>query len=298
MPRLARVLTTHTRRCDTTSAVGAPADAALRFACVPDTHQICVVDRAGRLVEVFGEQGSGAGQFEHPCDVIVVSPRFHGEDATIDRLALVAVADRGNDRVQVFEPEGQLVGIIDGREAAVADAGRHGWPFFRLGGVATFREPVRLEWADPHLIVIDERGGRTSIDLALALLPVFDAWLAGASAPMLAAAHHHFRHKVGRDMLAAPLAAIETALGRAWMAAGDIGAAARLWSLSWPAALPAALREAHAAERDRAVTAAAFRAGGLARVAPVRAAIRQSLGAFAVLPALDRERGPASREAC
>ena len=36
---------------------------------------------------------------------------------------------------------------------------------------------------------------------------------------------------------AAPLAAIETALGTASLEAGDADAAARLWSLSWPGAL-------------------------------------------------------------
>ena len=78
---------------------------------------------------------------------------------------------------------------------------------------------------------------------------------------MLAAAHHHFRHKVRSDMLAAPLAAIETALGTASLEAGDADAAARLWSLSWPAALDRRAREAHADVRDRAAMAAAFRLG-------------------------------------
>jgi hypothetical protein len=92
-------------------------------------------------------------------------------------------------------------------------------------------------------------------------------------------------------MLAEPLGAIETALGTASLEAGDVDAAARLWSLAWPVALDRQAREAHVSRRDRAATAAAFRLGGTARVAAVRAAIRQSLGAFA-LPALaDGDRG-------
>jgi hypothetical protein len=266
------------------------------FACCPETDQIAVIDAFGRVCEVFGEVGDGPGQFDQPSHVIVVSPRFEGEDAQVEGIALVAVADRGNNRVQIFEPEGQLVAIIGAAADAIEPAtewrdARAGWPFFRVGGDPRLEAPVRLEWADPLLVVVGADGSRTPIDLAAALLPSFDAWLSTASRPMLAAAHHHFRHKVRSDMLAAPLAAIETALGSASLEAGDADAAARLWSLSWPAALERTSREAHADVRDRAAMAAAFRLGGIARVGAVRAAIRQSLGAFA-LPALtDGDRG-------
>src|SRR3712207_2074898 len=64
-----------------------------RFACCPETDQIAVIDAAGRLCEVFGEAGSGPGQFDQPSHVIVVSPRFEGEDAHVEGIALVAVAD-------------------------------------------------------------------------------------------------------------------------------------------------------------------------------------------------------------
>jgi hypothetical protein len=280
------------------------------FACCPETDQIAVIDANGRLCEVFGEKGSGPGQFDQPSHVIVVSPRFEGEDAHVEGIALVAVADRGNNRVQIFEPEGQLVATIGAAaDAAVAPTewrdARAGWPFFRVGGDPRLDAPVRLEWADPLLVVVGADGSRTPIDLAAALLPSFDAWLATASRPMLAAAHHHFRHKVRSDMLAAPLAAIETALGTASLEAGDADAAARLWSLSWPGALARAAREAHADVRDRAAMAAAFRLGGIARVGAVRAAIRQSLGAFALPRLTDRDGdrgGPVPRrmfgEAC
>jgi hypothetical protein len=267
------------------------------FACCPETHQIAVIDAAGRLCEVFGDAGTGPGQFDRPSHVIVVSPRFEGEDRDhVEGIDLVAVADRGNNRVQIFEPEGQLVAIIGAPADAVEPAtewrdARAGWPFFRVGGDPRLDAPVRLEWADPLLVVVGADGSRTPIDLAAALLPSFDAWLATASRPMLAAAHHHFRHKVRSDMLAAPLAAIETALGCASLEAGDVDAAARLWSLSWPAALARPEREAHADARDRAAMAGAFRLGGIARVGAVRAAIRQSLGAFALPVLAEGDRG-------
>ena len=269
------------------------------FASCPDSHQICVIDSLGRLCEVFGEAGSGPGQFDRPSHVIVVSPRFEGEDATVDGIDLVAVADRGNNRIQIFEPEGQLVAIIgapDGASAVACDFrdARAGWPFFRVDGDPRLDAPVRLEWADPLLVVVGADGTRTPIDLAAALLPSFDAWLATASRPMLAAAHHHFRHKVRSDMLAEPLGAIETALGTASLEAGDVDAAARLWSLAWPASLDRQAREAHVRRRDHAATAAAFRLGGTTRVATVRAAIRQSLGAFALPGLADRDRGGSS----
>jgi hypothetical protein len=266
------------------------------FACCPDTDQIAVIDAQGRLCELFGEAGRGPGQFDQPSHVIVVSPRFEGEDVHVEGIELVAVADRGNNRVQVFEPEGQLVAIIGAAAGSTEPVtewrdARAGWPFFRVGGDPALAAPVRLEWADPLLVVVGADGSRTPIDLAAALLPSFEAWLATASRPMLATAHHHFRHKVRSDMLAAPLAAIETALGVASLEAGDADAAARLWSLSWPAALDRPARAAHADVRDRAAMAAAFRLGGIARVGAVRAAIRQSLGAFA-LPVLADRGGP------
>jgi hypothetical protein len=62
-----------------------------------------------------------------------------------------------------------------------------------------------------------------------------------------------------------------------------------VWSLSLPAAL--GRREAHAGVRDRAAMAAAFRLGGIVRVGTVRAAIRQSLGAFALPVLTDGDRG-------
>jgi hypothetical protein len=272
----------------------------LRVACDPAEHHICVVDAEGALLEVFGEHGSLPGQFDQPSDVIVVSPRFDGEDAGVARLDLLVVADRGNHRLQVFEPEGQLVAIIGApspSDAGAASGGREGWPFFRPGPHAYLHDPAQLRWEDPWLVVIDGAGRETRVDLAEALLPSFDEWLAAASTPLLAAAHHHFRHKVRNDSLAEPLASIETALGCAWLSAGDVDAVSRLWSLGWAPQLAMATRDQHAAERDRAAMRAAFRLGGAAPVARVRAAIRLSMGVFAAWPGADRDGGRATREA-
>jgi hypothetical protein len=271
---------------------------AFHVACDPASHQICVVDGEGALLEVFGQYGTLPGEFNYPSDVVVVSPRFDGEDPAAERLDLVVVADRGNHRLQVFEPEGQLVAIIGSPERTDAspEGSRDGWPFFRSGPQAYLHDPAQLRWEDPWLVVIDGAGRETRVDLAVALLPSFEEWLAAASTPMLASAHHHFRHKARNASLAEPLAAIETALGLAWLASGDLDATSRLWSLGWAPQLAADVRERHAAERDRAAMRAAFRLGA-SSVARVRAAIRLSQGVFAAWPGADRDRGRATREA-
>ena len=109
----------------------APSGAAPRFRAAgasraaPRPDQIAVIDAIGGLCEVFGEPGAGPGQFDQPSHVIVVSPRFEGEDAQVEGIALVAVADRGNNRVQIFEPEGQLVAIV-GAPADSTESSRSG----------------------------------------------------------------------------------------------------------------------------------------------------------------------------
>src|SRR4029453_9709222 len=72
----------------------APAAPSIRVPCDPTTHQICVVDERGALLGVFGDPGALPGQFDRPSDVIVVSPRFDGEEMTVGRMDLVVVADR------------------------------------------------------------------------------------------------------------------------------------------------------------------------------------------------------------
>ena len=83
---------------------------------------------------------------------------------------------------------------------------------------------------------------------------------------MLAAAHHHFRHKARHQALAEPLAAIETALGERVARGGDVDARRpALESRLDAAAGRVAMRGPHVAARDRAAMRAAFRLGGAAR---------------------------------
>lgn len=66
---------------------------------VADTgnHRIQVFDENGRCLFAFGERGTGPGEFDEPCDV------------TIARTGHVIVADKMNDRLQFFTPDGKFV---------------------------------------------------------------------------------------------------------------------------------------------------------------------------------------------
>jgi DNA-binding beta-propeller fold protein YncE len=59
--------------------------------------RIAKVDRNGDWVTSWGEHGSAPGQFSTPHDIAV------------DAQGLVYVADRGNRRIQVFDPDGTFV---------------------------------------------------------------------------------------------------------------------------------------------------------------------------------------------
>jgi hypothetical protein len=258
------------------------------------------MDGRGRWVESFGEQGRKPGQFDRPSDATLVMPMFEGEESAESAYtALVAVADRMNHRVQIFEPAGQFVtalGSPDTQDAAppsVAEpTSRDGWPFFRVTPDMSFNEPVRLRWRAPVLEVTEAGGATHQIDLAYAMLPRFEDWLAGATLHALVAAQHHLRFCIRQTPgIALPLLQIETALGEAWLRARDIDAVARLWSLPWPAGLDADQIRVEATARDRLAVATAFTLGSAHRVLRVRAALR------AALPGLPRQVGPDDRKA-
>lgn len=59
-------------------------------------------DHQGELISSWGGPGNGEGEFNIP----------HGVCA--DRMGRVWTADRDNDRVQIFDPKGELLHIIDG----------------------------------------------------------------------------------------------------------------------------------------------------------------------------------------
>jgi hypothetical protein len=281
------------------------------YVCDALAHSIHVLDTQGRWIESFGEQGSAPGRFDHPSDATLVMPMFEGEDtAEYADGALVAVADRMNHRVQIFEPAGQFVAALGRPEVtAVAAANHHvdvlttlvrdGWPFFRVTPNPVITEPVRLRWRAPLLEVTEASGTRHQLDLAYAMLPRFEDWLASATLHALIAAQHHLRFCVRQTAgIALPLLQIETALGAAWLTAGDTEATARLWSLPWPAGIEADRLRAEAASRDRLATAAAFTLRSAHRLLRVRAALRAALpGAMAItstrkprhLPPTDRK---------
>jgi hypothetical protein len=69
-------------------------------------HRVIVFDAKGQFLRQWGSKGTGPGQFAfvgggHPHCVVM------------SREGLLYVCDRGNDRIQVFTKQGQLVEIID-----------------------------------------------------------------------------------------------------------------------------------------------------------------------------------------
>lgn len=259
----------------------------MSYVCDARSHQIHVLDSRGRWVESFGEQGRQPGQFDVPSDATLVMPMFEGEEsAESAHAALVAVADRMNHRVQIFEPAGQFVTALGSPSGVPADPAadvaeptdRDGWPFFRVGPDMNFHEPVRLRWRAPWLEVTEASGATHRVDLAYAMLPRFEDWLAGATLHALVAAQHHLRFCIRPTTGSAlPLLEIETALGETWLRARDIDAVARLWSLPWPAGVAADRIRIEAAHRDRLAIATAFSLGSAHRVLRVRAALRSAL---------------------
>ena len=143
--------------------MNAPTFRNLTFRCDPAMHRVIVSDASGHVLLEFGGYGSQPGAFDTPIDAALVRPEFFGEplfpevgpgddvDDLIDPW--IAVADYGNRRVQVFELDGALVGIIDGD---------------LLGGANG--RPCGLRWRDPVLEVEGVDGARTRLHLGAAML--------------------------------------------------------------------------------------------------------------------------------
>jgi hypothetical protein len=152
---------------------------------VADTwnHRVQVFDGRGALKFSFGGIGNGHGQFRAPSDLVIAHPvlPFEGDKGTVTAPVLV-VADQWNARVQVFDLDGAWLGTLAGRPKTdnAADLSA-GWPFFRLAEAGLPRDPVRLAWHAPHLVVTGGNGRVHKIDLAAALLPSLDEWRAHAS---------------------------------------------------------------------------------------------------------------------
>lgn len=72
-------------------------------------NRIQVFDTLGNLVGGWGQKGTGPDEFDGPVDIAV------GFDEREPRkFAFVAVADKGNDRVQLFDRQGKLLRSITG----------------------------------------------------------------------------------------------------------------------------------------------------------------------------------------
>lgn len=162
---------------------------------VADTwnHRVQVFNGRGELQMAFGGFGHADGQLHAPSDVAVVTPQLPWEtDGT--SVPMLAVADEWNQRLQVFSTDGTWLATLGGHGVDAAP-GTHGqgWPFFRVGGVAVPRHPVRLSWQAPWLTVIDGNGRASRLDLAAAMLPGFEAWLDASTLAERAHARRYFR---------------------------------------------------------------------------------------------------------
>jgi len=157
------------------------------FVCDAWNHRVQVFDGLGRPRFAFGGFGCGDGQFDTPSDIVVVCPLFEGEEidpAAPDAGAWLAVADRSNNRVQVFGLDGVLVGVIDGQQRPTVvhpAAEMAGWPCFRPGIAPSMWFPVRLAWKAPSLEIVSANGAVTRVNLAVALLPDFETWRRAAT---------------------------------------------------------------------------------------------------------------------
>jgi hypothetical protein len=176
-------------------ARSASSDASLwNYLCDPIAHLIHVLDECHRPMFSFGGFGSGEGQLDTPTDVAVVwiDPV---DSALAADFPVLAVADRGNHRVQLFELDGAPIGVLGDRNADAPRghwAPRTGWPLFRLGSLPPIPFPSRLTWRSPYLDVVCLGAIVVRIDLAAALLPDFSVWIGDAPLSALRQAFRRF----------------------------------------------------------------------------------------------------------
>ena len=262
-------------------STGTPATTRL-FVCDAWNHRIQVLDGQGAVVGGFGGHGAGPGQLDVPSDVVLVRPRFAGETPDDDDpdILMLAVADSWNCRVQIFDLTGACVGAVGGAnetqgvEGDMQPATRQGWPFLRTGSHPVLTFPTRLTWRSPHLEVHCAGGVVRRVDLAYAMLPTFSTWRAACSEPALSAARAYFRGRSGGPELpAAALAQMETDLGGAMLARGDVGSAAALWAEAWPAGLDRPGMKGQLAQRCERMLPGVGRRGGADLVRTVAAQV-------------------------
>jgi hypothetical protein len=196
------------------------------YVCDPVNHCIDVVDAQARPLFSFGGFGPRRGQFNAPADVAIVSTD-PGDPSLTEDSAVLAVADRGNHRVQFFELDGASLSSIEGPVSPRPRTGwpaRSGWPFFRLATIPRLVLPSRLEWRPPFLDVTTVGGAIVRLNMLSALLPGFNEWLGRASSTVLRHALDHFLQEPYRDeipmsylqRIAERLKPSETDLRRGW----------------------------------------------------------------------------------
>jgi hypothetical protein len=120
------------------------------YLCDSESHMVNVLDESGYPLFSFGGYGQEAGQLDTPVDVAILSIDGSEIQSAID--AVVAVAERGNHRVQFFELDGAPLGTVEHKQ-------RHG-----------FWLPSRLEWERRQLRVASSSGETVLLDVASALL--------------------------------------------------------------------------------------------------------------------------------
>jgi DNA-binding beta-propeller fold protein YncE len=117
--------------------------------------------RDGKFISQWGTRGTGAGEFHLPHSIV------------IDNQQRVIVGDRENDRIQVFDLDGQLleiwpgfapygialdssqrVFVADGRASQILRLNEAGMVDLRLGGKGHALGQFEL----PHMLAIDSAG--------------------------------------------------------------------------------------------------------------------------------------------
>ena len=171
---------------------GTTAEATRLFVADTWNHRVQVFDGRGRMKLAFGGVGDGRGQFRAPADLVIARPELPWE-ADGGAVSVLVVADQWNGRLQVFELDGTWLATLGARARGAGSAQDvTGWPFFRTTAVALPRDPSRLSWQAPNLIVTGGNGRPHRIDLAAALLPEFEEWRREAGAGERAHALRYF----------------------------------------------------------------------------------------------------------
>jgi hypothetical protein len=169
------------------------------YLCDPEAHSITVLDQDHCPLFAFGGFGSRPGQFDTPTDIAVISCSPDDDGALSFGPAMLAVADCGNHRLQLFELDGAPIAVIGGESAVAArqSPAYAGWPFFRLEPAQAIPFPSRLEWRPPYLDVVCLGALIFRIDLAASLLPDFSAWIADAPTVVVEEAFRKFAPGAG-----------------------------------------------------------------------------------------------------